>query len=274
MRRHLIAWLSWFFLLGCRLPAQEKVSTAQVVQETSRLLSWRWFWEGQASSKTYTPRKIVEMAIVEAPNEVAVFVSEIGVSAYFRFADDRIFRETIQSIPDTSNASAVNRYIAKYGITPGFAFKPGKAPALPDVPVRGDNLTEEQKRQILKQRSTSFTLPNLSPPDYIGSRRAPPDLARFESAVSSRVEDFYSANCGRGQILIPYFSSADPTVYVYADLGTCDKGIIAFVRDEKGQWTSGQFSPARPPNQWSTTIQRIRENTAVTIPLPTQPKKQ
>jgi hypothetical protein len=86
--------------------------------------------------------------------------------------------------------------------------------------------------------------------------------------VRSRVEDFYSANCGQGEVLIPYFSPTDPAVYVYAGLGTCDKGIIGFVRDEKGQWTSGQFSPARPPNQWSTTIQRIRENTAVAMPLP------
>ncbi len=268
MRRHLIAWLSCLFLLGWRLPGQERMATAQVIQETSRLLNWRWFWEGQASPKTYTPGKVVEVTIVESPNEVAAFISEIGVAAYFLFDDDKTFRENIQSIPDVSNSSAVNRYIAKYGVTPGFAFKEERAPASPDVPVRRDNLTEEQKRQILKQRSTSFTLPDLVPPDYIASRRAPPDLARFESIVRSRVEDFYSANCGAGEILIPYFSPTDPTVYVYADLGTCDKGIIGFVRDKTGQWTSGQFSPARPPNQWSTTIQRIRRNTAASMPLP------
>lgn len=268
MKRHLIAWLSCLALLGCKLPAQEKIATAQVIQAMSHLLSWRWFWEGQASPKTYTPGKVVEMAIVESPNEVAAFISEIGVAAYFQFDDDKTFRENIQSIPDVSNSSAVNRYIAKYGVTPGFAFKQGKTAASPDVPVRRDNLTDEQKRQILKQRSTSFALPNLVPPDYIASHRAPPDLPHFESIVRSRVEDFYSVNCGQGRILIPYFSPTDPAVYVYADFGTCDEGIIGFVRDEKGQWTPGQFSPAKPPNQWSTTIQRIRENTAVIMPLP------
>lgn len=268
MRRHLIVWLSGFLLLGCRLPAQEKIPTAQVVQEMSRLLSWRWFWEGQAGPKTYTPGKVVEMAIVESPNEVAAFISEIGVAAYFQFEDGKIVRENIQSIADASNVAATNRYIAQYGGAPGFRFKQGKAPASPDVPVRRDNLTQEQKREILKERSTSFTLPNLSSPDYIASRRPPPDLARFETAVRSRVEDFYSSNCGRGEIRIPYFSPSDPAVYVYADLGSCDKRIISFVRDAKGQWTSGQFSPARPPNQWSTTIERIRENTVVTMSLP------
>jgi hypothetical protein len=246
------------------------MQTAQVAQEVSRLLSWRWFWEGEAGPKPYMPGKVVQMAIVESRNEVAAFVAEIGIAAYFQLNDDKIVRRSIQSIPDASNDSATNRYITKYGVTPGFAFKQGQAPASPDVPVRRDNLTEEQKRQILKPRSTSFTLPSLSPPDYIASRRAPPDLARFESVVRSRAEDFYSANCGQGEVLIPYFSPADPAVYVYADLGTCDKGIIGFVRDEKGQWISGQFSPAKPPNQWSTTIQRIRENTATTIPLPTR----
>src|SRR5579885_675760 len=146
MKQHLMACLSCSFLLGCTLPAQEKIPTAQVIQETSRLLSWRWFWEGQASPKTYTPGKIVKMAIVESANEVAAFISEIGVAAYFQFSDGKIFRESIQSIPDASNDSAVNRYLANYGVTPGFAFKQGKAPASPDVPVRRDNLTEEQKR--------------------------------------------------------------------------------------------------------------------------------
>jgi hypothetical protein len=131
--------------------------------------------------RIYTPGKVVKMAIVEAPNEVAAFISEIGIAAYFTFNDDKIFRESIKSIPDASNDSAVNRYIAKYGVTPGFTFKLGKTPASPHVPVRRDNLTEEQKRQSLKQRSTSFTLPNVSPPDYVASRHPPPDLARFES---------------------------------------------------------------------------------------------
>jgi hypothetical protein len=268
MRRHLIAWLACWFLLGCSSPAQEKVPTARVVQEMSRLLSWRWFWDGEASPKPYTPGKGVQMAIVESPNEVAVFIAEIGVAAYFQLNDDKIVRESIQSIPDASNAAAVSRYISRYGVTPGFAFKEGKAPSSPDVPVRRENLTEEQKRKILKQYSVSFTLPTLGPPKYITSRRAPPDLASFESTVRARVDDFYSTSCGSGEILIPYFSPTDPVVYVYADLGTCGQGIIGFVNDGKGQWTSGQFSPAKPPNQWSTTIKRIRDNTAAAIRLP------
>lgn len=268
MKRRLIAWLSWSFLLGCTLPAQEKLPTAQVIQEISRMLSWRWFWEGQIGLKTYTPGKAVEMAIIESPNEVAVFMSEIGVAAYFQLNDSKIVRKNIQSIPDASNVSATNRYISNYGVTPGFRLKQGTAPASPDVPVRSENLTKEQKREILKQHATTFTLPNLSPPDYIISRHAPPDLSRFAFAVRSRVDDFYSSSCGQGEILIPYFSPTDPRVYVYADLGTCDKGVIRFAQDEKGQWTSGQFSPAKPPNQWSTTIERICENTATTIHLP------
>jgi hypothetical protein len=67
--------------------------------------------------------------------------------------------------------------------------------------------------------------------------------------------------------MIPYFSPTDPVIYVYADLGTCGQGIVGFL-NEKGQWMSGQFSPATPSNQWSTTIKRIRENTAAMIHLP------
>ena len=177
MRRHLIAWLGCWFLFGCSSAAQEKLPTARLFQEMSRLLSWRWFWDGEASPKPYTSGKGVQMAIVDAPNEVAVFIAEIGVAAYFQLNDGKITRESIQSIPYTSNAAAVNRYISRYGVTPGFAFKEGKAPSSPEVPVRRENLTEEEKWKILKQRSTSFTLPSLGPPEYITSRRVPPGLA-------------------------------------------------------------------------------------------------
>ncbi len=271
MNRRLIHWLGFSFLLGCSLPAQEKIPVAQVTQEISRLLNWRWFWEGQTGPKPYTPGKVVDMAIVESPNEVAVFITEIGVAAYLQVEDYKIIRENIQSIADASNASATSRYIAQYAGRPGFRVKQGKAPVSPDVPVRREGVAEEQKRGILKERSTSFTLPNLSPPGYLASHRPSPDLARFEGSVRSRVEDFYTSNCGRGEIRIPYFSPSDPAVYVYANLRACNKGVISFVRDAKGQWTSGQFSPARPPNQWLTTIKRIRENTAVTMPLPVKP---
>jgi hypothetical protein len=268
MRRRWITWLGCWFLFGWSSPAQEKVPTARVVQEMSRLLSWRWFWEGEASPKPYTPGKRVQMAIVESPNEVAVFIAEIGVAAYFPLKDEKIVRESIQSIPDASNPVAVSRYISRYGVTPGFAFKEGKAPIPPDVPVRRETLTDEQKRKILKQHSASFTLPTLGPPEYITFRSTPPDFANFESTVRARVDDFYSPSCGSGDILIPYFSRTDPVVYVYAGLGTCGQGIIGFTNDEQGQWTSGQLSPAKPPNHWSTTIKRIRENTAAVIRLP------
>jgi hypothetical protein len=268
MNRRLIAWLCFSFLPGCSLPAQDKIPAAQLTQQISRLLNWRWFWEGQTGPKPYTPGKVVEMAVVESPTEVAVFIAEIGVAGYLQVEDNKIIQEKIQSISDASNASATSQYLAQYGGSPGFRLKRGEAPVSPDVPVRREPLTEEPKRGILKERATSFTLPNLRPPDYIAYRRAPPDLSRFEIAVRARLENFYSSNCGRGEIRIPYFSPTDPVVYVYADLGTCNKGIISFFFNTKGQWTSGQFSPARPPNQWSTTIERIRENTAMTMPLP------
>ncbi len=268
MSRRLIDWFVFSLFLGCNLPAQEKLPAAQVIQEISRLLIWRWFWEGQTGPKPYTPGKVVDMAVVESPNGIAVFLAEIGVAACLQVEDGKVIRENVKSIADASNASATSRYVAQYWGSPGFRFKQGKISVSPDVRVRRDQLTEEQKKGVLKERSITFTLPSLSPPDYITSRRPPPDLARLEAAARARVQDFYSANCGRGEVRIPYFASSDPAVYVYADLGACDKGIISFFRDEKGQWTSSQFSPARSPNQWSTTIERIRENTAVRFPLP------
>ncbi len=268
MRQHLIAWLGCWFLFGCSSPAQEKLPTARLVQEISRLLSWRWFWDGEASPKPYTPGKDVQMAIVESPNEVAVFIAEIGVAAYFQLSDDKIIMESIQSIPDVSNAAAVNRYISRYGVSPGLAFKEGQTPSKPGVPVRRDNLTDEQRRKILKQRSVSLTLPTLGSPKYITSRQVPPDLATLERAARTRVNDFYSPSCGPGEALIPYFSPTDPVVLGFCDHGACGQGIIGFVKQGNGRWASGQFSPAKPPNQWSTTIRRVRENTAAAIRLP------
>src|SRR5205085_3657499 len=130
--------------------------------------------------------------------------------------------------------SATSRYIEQYGGSPGFRFKQGKAPDSPDVPVHRDNLNEKHKRGILKQRSTSFTLPKLSPPDYIVSRRS----WRCRSLLHESARQLQDA-----------------------------PDLVVHVRDAKGHWKSGQFSPAEPPNQWSTTIKRIRENVVLTITL-------
>jgi hypothetical protein len=267
--RHVVMSILILGVLCARLlSAQQGVSTDELSREMATLLRWRAFWEGTDSFRNYVPGRKVKAAVVQAPGEIAVFVSDVGVAMFLQTAGRKISRANIQAMGDETNTSAVSGYIANFGGMPGFVLKPGASVDTSKFPVRQDSMSEKQKRELLKQESLWFTLPELSPPGYIVSRRTPPDLPRLESAVRSRVGGFYNPSCGRGEVLIPYFSPTDPAIYVYADLGACGRGIFSFVREESGEWRSGQFSPDKPPNQWSKTIQQIQENPVRTIRLP------
>jgi hypothetical protein len=250
--------------------AQDRISDEQIGTEITSLVRWRSYWEGQPTLRFYAPGKHVEISIIESPTEVAIFISEIGIAAYFGLKDGKITRRSIQSIQDTTNDSATARYLATYGGTPGFVFKDGTGPRPGDTPIRREDLSDVQRRGLLKQRALLFTLPDLIPPEYIRSRRIPPGMSQFESIVRARISDFYNRSCGGGKAFIPYFSVSDPTVYVYADLGKCGEGVFPFSRDEHGEWRSGQFSLAKLPNHWEPTIQRIRESTAIMLDLSAQ----
>ena len=276
MKQYLIFGLACSFILNFTLLAQDrpgghKISNDKIIQEVSRLLRWSWFWEA-LPLQNYVQGKRMEMAVVESPSEVATFLADIGISVRFDFNGQSIDRAHIQGLSNTTNSSWVDKYVNEYGRTSDFEVRPRNG-GYEAGPVRShDTLTMEQKRNILQIRSLSFTLPKLDPPDYILLRRKPAELPRLESAVPAGLNAWYNPSCGEGEISIPFFSADDPRVDVYADLGTCGKGIFFFTHDENGQWESSPFWPDKPPNDFSSIIQKIRTNVADTVRLPVKLK--
>jgi hypothetical protein len=199
------------------------------------------------------------MAIVESPNEIAAFLGDIGARFDFDLNGKLIGG---RGFPPTSNSSAVDKYVTEYS-------------AARDRPFlnRGgtQTLTMEEKRRMLSIRTVAYTLPELEPPESILFHLISPELPRLKKAVPAALDGWYNPTCGPGEIMIPYFSDEDPSVNVYADLGSCGKGILYFTHhDEGGPWKSSPFWANKPPNNFSSIIQKIRDNVADTVRLPIQ----
>ena len=276
MKRHFVCG----FVLLCFLrsvalaqgggPADEKFGDDAIAQKVSRLLLWTWYWDAEPLPG-YLNGTRQEMAIVESPNELAIFLAEIGIS--FRVdSDGRI--GPLRGFPPTTNSTAIDRYIAEYSIGELKQESENKGEItqrdfLRAAPESKDTVRPEEKRKAFKIRSKPFTLPKLIPPNAIRFRLKSPELPRLKVAILAALGDWYNPNCGPGRIIVPYFSEDDPWVDVYADLGRCGKGIIYFTHhDENGAWKSSPFWPDKPPDNFSNVIQKIRRNAADIVKLP------
>lgn len=266
-RRFVLSIVGLSFLLGWAVSGQSRPSQVELRAEIEYLLRWRGFWKGSDSFKDYHEGKTVEAAIVEAPGDLSVFIAEVGIAFHFQLEDGRIVKARLQQIGDDGNASAVKRFISDYAGKPGFVLTPGAVPSDPKLQVRQEQRGDKKGKPVLIE-TIFLELPELAPRLYNLTRPEPEALSYLEASVSSRVAGFYDASCGRGEIVIPMFSAKDPAVYVYGDLGKCGKGIFPFIREASGGVMPGQFSPDKPPNQWSLTIRRIHENVVTRIPLP------
>ena len=259
-----ILTIAFFLLLRYSLPAQDigentKISDESITQEVSRLLRWSAFWETRPL-EGYVEGKNIEMTIVESPKEIAILLGEIGVSLQ-EDSNGRI--GFLRGFPPTTNSAAVEQYVTEYDPTPSFRtfLRQGRAPAL----------TMAERARIFRIRTIPYTLPELEPPESVQLRLKSPELPRLKEMVPTALDGWYSQECGKGEVQVPYFAADDPWVPVYADLGSCGKGIIYFThRDEIVPWEFSFFRANEPPNDFTNLIQKIRDNAADTISLPTE----
>jgi len=270
MNRQLAIALTCLVLTAPCRGAQQRsgantLSNSKIVQGVSRLLRWASYWETWLP-ENYIEGSKVEIAVVESPKEVAAFLGEIGISARFDLGGNVV---GFTGFRPTTNSLAMEKYIKgqsgtnprpeQTGISQNPAAKEQKAP---------------QKDGAVLTGEVPFTLPRLEPPEAILQRLKSRELTRLKVAVPEALADRYSAEgCGKGQVVIPYFSEDDPWVDVYVDLGGCGKGIIYFThREKKGPWKFSRFWPNKPPDDFSSVIEKIQANAAATIQLPISSK--
>lgn len=76
----------------------------------------------------------------------------------------------------------------------------------------------------------------------LGSAKIVPSDASFlRGEVLTTVKRFRK-ECSAGQIVISFYSSQDPRVLVYVDLGgRCEKGILEFLKNPAEGWSFSRF---------------------------------
>ena len=152
----------------------------------------------------------------------------------------------------------------------GFKLKPSASPeraATTGRVIPAERICLSQRIEHSGEESFQFNLPTLPPPDYVSSRLRPADATKLQEAVDTSVREQlrYQKTCKSATVRIPYYSSSDPSVFVYVDMGPkCEifSGMFDFRRLPDGTWElPGKLWGISPPNGWSWTIQQIKRTT-------------
>lgn len=252
---------------GLRLMSAQPLGETRIATEVSKLLQWKVFWEGSQTLAHYQPGMIVNAATVSSTDEIAVFIGEIRITMYLTIENGEISKRVIAGMGMRTTAAAIEKYIRDRKCTPGFVLKPGVSEHADGVP--GCSAESSLHGQLISgPRVLRLRLPAATPPAYIIFRTISPKLGELKAAARDRISGYHDLGCGGVTVTIPFFSVSDPTVFVYVDLGKdCGSGIFPFRWGRTG-WTSGQFSPNRPPNDWDYTINQVRKYSLLQFSLP------
>ncbi len=252
--------------VGLQTLSAQTFSDQRVITEVSELLRWKLFWEGPQSVVHYEPRRIVDATVVLSGGKVAMFIGEIQVAAYLTFQDGQITNRTIGGLSMATVDESVKRYISANNGQPGFVLKPGAPEQPPDAPIR--HIEADRGIESFKTHEIHFQLPSMEPPEYIVVRKSPIQLDSLIFATRAGVHEYRDQKCANVSVTIPLFSVTDPAVFVYVDFGKgCETGVLSF-KWIGMHWTAAQFSPNRPPNDWTYTINQVHKYALSQFSLP------
>jgi hypothetical protein len=183
------------------------------------MLRWKAYWEGPKSFYGYyRTGKRIDTKIVRTSASIGVFMAAAGVNFDFQQGDLGAAAFGAFSVGQT-NDQALARYLAN--ACGGFRLKSNASPPVP--PGAGSVMPVEQvcpgeSPRKLTPEDFSFILPALPPPDYVSSRSPSADVAKLREVVDRalRTQLAYQDTCKSATVVIPYYSSRDPSVFVYA----------------------------------------------------------
>jgi hypothetical protein len=203
----------------------------------------------------------VTATILDFQTQVIVFVERLGLAIRFiKKGDNRLLGGRAEVLQQ-SRAAAIEKLIR--------SFEPGGfriSPTAPDVQFRPETSPAVQPSQPIVS-DVNIELPHLKVPGAIVQHIVPSELDPFVAYALRSARLFQAPQCTPLTLRIPYYAADDPVVYVTVDLGPkCGPGVLPFVNSSDG-WKSGQLSFSRAPNEWQSTIARVKANTLVEIGL-------
>ena len=244
--------------VGVQPASAQLLTDDRISVEVSRLLRWKTFWGGPKAVPSLRPAMAVDATVVSSNDETVVFIEELRTAIFFSTEGGVIVKRVIAELNAGRTVTAVEAYLSgKRGVA-GFVLRPEVPEQRPGLPIRKQSNERDETSTMTRTMQLNFE--PMAPPDYILFGTRPPELGALEAITRERISGYRDPSCGGSSVIIPFFSSEDPSVYVYVDFGgRCGSGIFPFVRDH-ARWTAGQFSPIRPPNDWSYTVGQIKKH--------------
>ena len=250
-------------------------SRQEIMERVVDMLRWKAYWEGSESfAGYYAVGKVVDTKIVRTSASIAVFITAAGVNFEFRPGASGVIGSFGPFIVGQKNDQAAATYLGNN--CGGFKLKP--APTAAVTSAHGNVLPAErvclgESVPQFGEEDFPFTLPALLAPDYVSRRSPPADALNLREVVDAavRVQLSFQNTCKSARVTIPYYSSKDPRVFVYVDMGRgCEEfsGIFDMRLSPDGNWQPpGKLWGVRPPNDWSWTIRQIKRTTLITYEI-------
>jgi hypothetical protein len=275
MRNLPTAIAALWFTVTCGLSGQTTNAkgpqlSGQLREKIAFGLGWIAYWEPDYIIN-YKAGATIPVKLVQSPDELVVFLSEIRLSETFRRSSngklDRLdFVGGLSRIGNETLDSDVRLYMQSHTTKgrPSFRLKPGAEGSTAGFTLPAERVTSGNPLgpESFRVSDASLRLPDLGPPKYVSDRIGPPLalLDSLSSAVTKAVQSHMGANSKPATAVIPYFSPEDPVVNVFVNFHEPDfsEGIFWVRPDAKGGWAVGKLILNRGPEHLDSIIQKVR----------------
>jgi hypothetical protein len=248
-----VVWLVAFALPSAGQESQTRLATAQqVLSDYTERVRWQHYWLPGTVGESYVPGSQVQVQLLFSSTAAGFCASALEICQIYERSVNGGFEFLTEWEPenDYSEASLPARFAEEYAKTKALRPVQGIGPAERPEEKRAfdtTKLAEPKRSQQLSENfasalSFAWKLLPLTPPKSVATRTPPSDASLLRGEVLTAIKRFRNGCGAAGEAVIPFYSSHDPRVFVYVDLGgRCEKGVFEFLRRPEGGWSFSRF---------------------------------
>lgn len=249
----ILVWLVAFALPSAGQNNQTRLATAQqLLSDYTERVRWQHYWLPGTVSNSYVPGSEVQVQSLFSPTAGGFCASALGICQIYERNVDGRFEFVTEWEPEKnqSEASLPIRFGEQYAKAKGLWPVQGIGPAERAKEQRAFDTTklaaplQSRPSSEIFDSALSFVwkLPPLTPPKSVSTRTPPSDANLLRGEILTIVKSFRKGCDAAGEAVIPFYSSQDPRVFVYVDLGgRCENGVFEFLRQPTGGWSFSRF---------------------------------